>query len=64
MANEGNIIKTFKNNNLIRMWLNSESGLFGPEAVNTISIPTMPKAIELQINILVAIFSIYLLYQV
>lgn len=43
--------------------LKLESGLSGPEDVNTTKIPITPKLIEAYINTLVAIFCIHLLYQ-
>lgn len=63
-AKEGRIINTFIKRSLISSWVMVESGLFGPEAVSTIAIPTIPKMIEAQINIRVAIFCMLLVYQI
>lgn len=62
-AKEGSITKTVANNNLINISLVGESGVSGPEAVRTIKIPMIPKAIEAPIKIRVAIFCIILVYQ-
>jgi hypothetical protein len=55
-ASEGRIINTFINRSLINTSLKWESGVSGPEAVSTTSIPTIPNVIEEYINIRVAIF--------
>ena len=45
-ANEGSMIKTVTNNNLINILLIFESGASGPEPVMTTKIPTIPKTID------------------
>ena len=57
-AKDGRIIKTFIKSSRINNSLRCESGVSGPEAVSTISIPTMPKVTEAPMNMLVAIFCI------
>jgi hypothetical protein len=56
-------MKTVRNKSRISIWLRVVSGLSGPEAVRTIRIPTIPKAIDAYINTFVAIFSIASVYQ-
>src|SRR5687767_4766262 len=62
-ANEGKIMNTFIKRSLISISLALVSGLSGPEAVRTSSIPRMPNVIEAQINIRVAILCMILVYQ-
>jgi len=45
-ANAGNIIKTFTAKSFISISVRGESGVSGPEAVNTINIPKIPKETE------------------
>lgn len=45
-ANDGNIIKTVVNSSLINVSVSLESGVSGPEAVNTMQMPIIPKAID------------------
>lgn len=61
-ANEGKIINTSANSKRINVSLSGESGVSGPDAVITISMPIIPKATEAYINIRVAIFCMSLLY--
>lgn len=42
-AKEGRIINTSIKRSLINVWLKMESGLSGPEAVRTTSIPKIPN---------------------
>ena len=56
------MIKTVANKSLISTSLVFESGVSGPEAVITIKIPMMPKTIDAQIKIRVAIFCMNLVY--
>ena len=46
MANEGKIIKTVVNKDLIKASSRAESGVSGPDAVKTRQRPIMPKATE------------------
>jgi hypothetical protein len=45
-AKEDRMINTFIKRSLINIWLISESGVSGPEAVSTTSIPKIPNVIE------------------
>ena len=45
-ANEGRITKTVANRSLINISVCGVSGVSGPEAVNTIQIPMIPKTID------------------
>jgi hypothetical protein len=45
-AKEGRIINTSMNTSFISISVTVESGLLGPEAVSTTSIPNMPKSID------------------
>jgi hypothetical protein len=45
-ANEGRIIKTVANKRRINVSSSFVSGVSGPEDVNTIHIPIIPKAID------------------
>ena len=58
IAKEGKIINTVTNKSLINVWNKTESGVFGPEEVIITNIPIIPKKMEDQINIFVAIFCI------
>jgi hypothetical protein len=63
-ANEGNMIKTVANRSLVNITpridlLASPSG-----SSKTINIPIIPKAIDEQINVRVAIFCMVLVYQI
>jgi len=62
-AKEDSITNTFIKRSLISVSLTVESGLSGPEAVNTSNIPKMPNVTEAYINIRVAIFCMIQVYQ-
>ncbi len=62
-ANDGNITNTVVKSNLIRISVNFVSGVSGPEDVKTIHMPINPKATDENIKIRVAIFCIFLVYQ-
>lgn len=55
-AKEGRIMKTHVKRSLISVSSHTVSAVSGPEDVKTISNPTIPKAIEVIMKILVAIF--------
>lgn len=59
-ANDGKIINTLANKSRMSISLVLESGLSGPDAVSTSSMPIIPNVTEAMINILVAIFCIVL----
>ena len=63
-ANEGNMIKTVTNRSLVN--IAPRIVLFASPSGNskTINIPIIPKVIDEQINIRVAIFCIVLVYQI
>lgn len=54
-ANDGNMINTCINNNLIKNSLKAESGSFGPDALNIVRIPVIPKPTDAMMKIFVAI---------
>ena len=45
-AKDGKMINTVTNKSLIKIWLITESGLFGPEAVRTTKMPIIPNTMD------------------
>lgn len=61
-ANDGKMMKTCINNSLIKNSLKAESGSFGPDALNIIRIPVIPKPTDAMMKIFVAILCMNIVY--